>query len=474
MTNTQDIVLKIGLEIHIQIESKSKLFSSASTKWDSVPNSQVDALDYGLPGALPILNKECLMQALKASLILNGKISKVCTFDRKHYLYPDSPLGYQITQDRYPIMTVGSITLSNNKIIRIKQMHIESDAGKLLHTKDSSLIDFNRTGIALLEIVSEPDITCPEEAAEYVNSIRLLFSKGQISGCNMEEGKMRVDVNVSIKYGDHVSTRCEIKNLNSIRNIRHAIIAERDRQMQEFINNIPHKSYTLRFDFASGNTVVMREKESNLDYMYFPEYDLPSFNISNELIEQAQMEIGVSPLDTIKKYIDLGLNRVQAENLVEDEKLENYFHTVIQLDPSIEMKELSNWVFGPATAICSKNNINIYESKITPENIVKIINLTKNKKITYNSGKLLLEKIMEEEKPIEELIEKYNLKLVIDENLIYDIINKVMDSNATLVEKYKNGEEKAFSSLMGSCMKLAVGKVDAPMLSQYLRKELSK
>jgi aspartyl-tRNA(Asn)/glutamyl-tRNA(Gln) amidotransferase subunit B len=467
----------IGLEIHAQITSESKLFSNSSTEFASAPNSQVSFVDAAFPGMLPVLNEHCVHQTIKTGLAINAQINKYSTFDRKNYFYPDLPQGYQISQFYNPIVTNGNLSIQIGNIIkniRINRIHIEQDAGKSMHDQNAeySLIDLNRSGIGLMEIVTEPDLSSPEEAAEFVRKLRILLRYvGSCSG-DMEKGAMRCDANISVRrVGDiNLGTRCEIKNVNSIRNIVKAIEFEAARQVELLESGGKIDQETRLFDASTGETRMMRLKEESHDYRYFPDPDLLPVILTDELIENIAKTMQELPDAKIDRYIsEFGLSKYDAEIIVSDEEIAGFFEKTIKL---CNAKMVANWLTSELFGLLNKNSISISLCKITPEMLGKMIKLIEDDIISGKIAKTIFEIMFETGDDPEKIIEEKGLKQVSDDKLILSVIHEVIEENPESVTEYRNGKDRLFGFFVGQVMKKTSGNANPSIVNKLLKELL--
>ncbi len=468
--------LVIGLEVHAQINSKSKLFSPASTNWGAEPNSQVELVDCGMPGALPVINEYCVDQAILTGLSLNAEINTRSIFDRKNYFYPDLPQGYQISQFEFPVVGKGHININcngENKKIGITRLHLEQDAGKSLHDQnaDSSYIDLNRSGCALMEIVSDPDLRSPEEAGEYVKKLRnILRYIGSCDG-NMEKGNLRADVNVSVRQLDHnMGTRCEIKNVNSIKFIQQAIEFEAQRQIKLLEDGKKIVQETRLFDPNLCETRSMRSKEESHDYRYFPDPDLPPLLISNEKINKLKKSLPELPDEKKNRFIkEFKLSEYDAEVIVNDKDIAIFFEqTVKNRDPKI----VTSWITVELFSYLKKNQIDINDNDISPEKIGEFIDLISNGIISNRQGKENFEDYMKSNEKADEFVKKRGLVQVSDIDEINNLIDSVIKENPKMVDEYRNGKEKLFGFFVGQVMKVSKGKANPKLANELLRNKL--
>jgi aspartyl-tRNA(Asn)/glutamyl-tRNA(Gln) amidotransferase subunit B len=479
MGNTGKWEYVIGLEVHAQVISNSKLFSGSSTEFGASTNTQVDLFDAAMPGTLPMLNEHCVHQAIKTGIALNATINKTSIFDRKNYFYPDLPSGYQITQFYHPIVQNGYIVITledgSHKTIKINRLHLEQDAGKSIHDQipDSSLIDLNRAGVALMEIVTDPELRSPYEAAEYVKKLRaILRSIGTCDG-DMEKGSMRCDANVSVrKKGEQLGTRCEIKNLNSMKNIIKAIEFEAARQVELLEQGGAVLQETRLFDDATCETRSMRLKGDALDYRYFPDPDLLPVIITDETIAEIKRNLPELPDSKIARYQEeLGLSEYDAEVIAADEKVAQFFE-----DASPDKtcaKIVANWITTELFALLNKNSIAISECPIAPLQLAEMVELINNGTISGKIAKEVFQIMFETGKDPKTIVEQKGLMQVSDEGALNAIIDKVLTENGTSVVEYKNGKEKLFGHFVGLVMKESKGKANPGLVNDLLKGKLN-
>ena len=470
--------LVIGIEIHAQVNSKSKLFSSSPTDFGSKPNSQVSLIDAAMPGMLPVINKFCIEQAVKSGIGLNAKINKKSIFDRKNYFYQDLPQGYQISQYKDPIVGEGFVeieTENGQKKIGVERLHLEQDAGKSLHDQDPNFtfVDLNRSGIALMEIVSKPDMSSPEEAVEYVRKVRsILRYLGTCDG-NMEQGSLRADVNVSVnKPGNEYGTRCEIKNLNSFKFIYAAIVYEAKRQIKLIEQGESVNQETRLFNTQSGETRSMRSKEDAHDYRYFPDPDLLPLTLDDDWIKDLQDSIPELPDQIKERFInEYSLSSYDANIIVSDKATSEYFEDVVK---NRNPKLVTTWVTGELFSILNKKNLIIEDSPITSKQLGELIDNIENGKISNRQAKEVLEEMCESGKGALEIIDEKGLSQISDENEIESLVDNVLNSNPENVKKYKNGKDKLFGFFVGEAMKLSKGKANPKIVNDLIKKKLSQ
>ncbi|MBT4922037.1 MAG: Asp-tRNA(Asn)/Glu-tRNA(Gln) amidotransferase subunit GatB [Rickettsiales bacterium] len=476
--NLYDIV--IGLEVHAQISTKSKLFSRSKTEFGAEPNSQVSLVDAAMPGMLPTLNKEAIKQAVKTGLALNSTINKTSIFDRKNYFYADLPQGYQISQFSDPLVTGGYIDIVNEdnqpKRINLTRIHVEQDAGKSIHDQspDQSFIDLNRSGIALMEIVSDPDLSSSYEVTEFIKKLRNILRYVGSCSADMEKGNLRCDANISLKLhgSKELGTRCEIKNLNSIKNISLAIEYEIRSQAEILDNGGTIRQQTKLFNPTSMTTKVMRDKEDAHDYRYFPDPDLLPLVLTEEFIEIAKNEIGELPDAKKAKYIsNYNMTDYDAEVVISDRNNTDYFEKIIgKCDPRLAVSWFTAELFGRL----NKANTDITNSPVTAENLLGLIILIENNTISGKIAKDVLDKMFESGKSAQEIVKAEGLEQISDSTQIIRIIDKIISDNPDKVSEYKNGKDKLFGFFVGQMMKRTQGKGNPKLINELLLKLLSK
>ncbi|NBX52762.1 MAG: Asp-tRNA(Asn)/Glu-tRNA(Gln) amidotransferase GatCAB subunit B [Proteobacteria bacterium] len=468
----------VGCEIHAQIASNSKLFSRSSTTFGSEPNSQVSLVDCALPGMLPTINEKCVEQAIKTGLGINAKINLVSIFDRKNYFYPDLPQGYQISQFSDPIVGEGKveITLENGhkKTIRIERIHLEQDAGKSVHDQHPqfSLIDLNRSGIALMEIVSKPDMNSPFEASEYVKTIRSIVRSLETCDGDMEKGNLRCDANVSVrKVGDpKLGTRCEIKNLNSMRNIARAIEYEAKRQVDIIENGGAVEQETRLFDALNGETRTMRSKEDAMDYRYFPDPDLPRLVLSQEFVDDIKKTLPELPQAKKERYIrELKISEYDAGVLTADEQIANYFE---QLITKHEAKLSTTWLTVELFGRMNKLSIKFEDLKVSASNLCGLLDLIVSGEISGKIAKDVLDIMIETGENAQKIVEDKGLKQVSDSGALEKIIDEVIKNNQENFEKLKAGDQKLLGFFVGQIMKASNGQANPKLVNEILRKKI--
>ena len=467
----------IGLEVHAQVTSNSKLFSSSSTKFGAEPNTQVSLVDAAFPGMLPVINEYCVKQAIKTGIGLKAKINKRSVFDRKNYFYADLPQGYQISQFKDPIVGEGKVILDmpdGQKEVGIERLHLEQDAGKSIHDLDpkNTFVDLNRSGVALMEIVSKPDLRSPDEVNAYIKKLRSIMRYLGTCDGNMQEGSLRADVNVSVrkKGSKEFGTRCEIKNVNSIKFMQMAIEYEANRQVDLIEDGQTIDQETRLFDTKKNETRSMRSKEDAHDYRYFPDPDLLPLEVSDDFIENLKSEIPELPDEKKKRFIDkFKLSPYEANILVSDIETSNYFENVIKKS---DVKLATNWIIGELFAALNEKNLEISESPISAGNLSKLINLIKDGTISGKIAKTVFEQMMEGDKDPKKIVEEKGLKQESDPKALEALIDKVIDDNRDKATEYKSGKVKLFGFFVGQVMKVSGGKANPQLVNEILKKKL--
>ena len=467
----------IGLEVHAQVTSQSKLFSTSATKFGAEPNTQVSLVDAAFPGMLPVINEYCVKQAIKTGIGLKAKINKRSVFDRKNYFYADLPQGYQISQFKDPIVGEGKVILDmpdGQKEVGIERLHLEQDAGKSIHDLDpkNTFVDLNRSGVALMEIVSKPDLRSPDEVNAYIKKLRSIMRYLGTCDGNMQEGSLRADVNVSVrkKGSKEFGTRCEIKNVNSIKFMQMAIEYEANRQVDLIEDGQTIDQETRLFDTKKNETRSMRSKEDAHDYRYFPDPDLLPLEVSDDFIENLKSEIPELPDEKKKRFIEkFKLSPYEANILVSDIETSNYFENVIKKS---DVKLATNWIIGELFAALNEKNLEITESPISPGNLSKLINLIKDGTISGKIAKTVFEQMMEGDKDPKKIVEEKGLKQESDPKALEALIDKVIDDNRDKATEYKSGKFKLFGFFVGQVMKVSGGKANPQLVNEILKKKL--
>lgn len=471
----------IGLEVHAQLKTKSKIFCSCSTQFGSKPNQNTCPICLGMPGVLPVLNREVVNFTIKMGLATNCSIEAFCRFARKNYFYPDLPKGYQISQYELPLCQNGYVNINlngNTKKIGITRIHMEEDAGKLIHGEnlgepDSSYIDFNRTGIPLIEIVSEPDIRTSEEAREYLLKLKAILEYLKICDCNMEEGSLRCDANISLrpegekKFG----TKTELKNMNSFRNVQRAIEYEIKRQTHILDNAGKVIQETLLWNASKNETIIMRSKEEAHDYRYFPDPDLVPVVVNNEWVENTRKDLPELPDEKRKRFVkQYKIPEYDAGVLTSSRPLADYYEKCVELFP--QPKTVSNWTMGALLRELKKDDKEITDCPVTPQYLVDMLKMIGNKTISGKIAKTVFEEMYAAGTSPEEIVNKKGLVQISDEETILKIIQKVLNKNQAQVEAYQNGKTKLFGFFVGQVMKATQGKANPALVNKLLKDKL--
>lgn len=468
----------IGLEVHVELATKTKIFCSCSTAFGSAPNTHTCPVCTGMPGSLPVLNKKVVEYAMAVGVAANCKINQYCKFDRKNYFYPDNPQNYQISQLYLPICHDGSIeieTKTGSKTIGIHEIHMEEDAGKLVHDdwEEISLVDYNRSGVPLIEIVSEPDMRSAEEVIAYLDKLRMMIQYLGASDCKMQEGSMRADVNLSVreKGAAEFGTRTEMKNIGSFKAIARAIEAETVRQIDLLESGEKVVQETRRWNDEEGYSYAMRSKEDAQDYRYFPEPDLVPIVISDEWLQEIRDKQPELRDAKMKRYVEeFKLPKYDAKILTSVKKLADIFEETTTL--SGKPKKVSNWLMGETMRLLKEHEMDAEDISFSPENLAKIIAFTEDGTINGTVAKEVFEQVFAKDIDVEKYIEEHGLKTVNDEGALRETVAKVIADNPKSVEDYKNGKEKAIGFLVGQTMKAMKGKADPGMVNKILKEML--
>ncbi len=470
----------IGLEIHAELSTQSKAFCGCSTKFGAAPNTQCCPVCIGMPGVLPVINKKALEYTIKAGLALNCSIARYTKMDRKNYFYPDLPRACQISQYDVPVCQNGYLDIVVNGTTRrigINRIHLEEDAGKLLHDQyaDSTLVDLNRSGVPLIEIVTEPDLRSAEEAKVFLEDLRSILRYIDVSDCKMEEGSLRCDVNISVRPEGQkeFGVRTEMKNLNSFRAVYRAIEYEANRQIAILEEGGTVLRETRRWDDGVGKSFSMRAKEHAQDYRYFPEPDLPPIEIDGQWVEEIRKQIPELPAQKQRRYVEeYGLPEYDAGILTSSRDLANYFERCVKLYEN--PKVISNWLMGDFLRLVNEKNMEISNVPVTAESLVKLLKLVDSKVISGPIAKTVFEEMFNTGKDPEAIVEEKGLKQISDRDELVSVIKKVLAENPKSVEDYKNGKKKALGFLVGQTMKATKGKANPQLVNEILLEELEK
>ncbi len=475
-TGTWEVV--IGLEVHAQVISRAKLFSGADTEFGAEPNTQVSFIDAAFPGMLPVINRECVAQAVRTGLGLNAHIHTVSRFDRKNYFYPDLPAGYQISQYAHPIVGTGQIEIEladgTTRQIGVTRLHLEQDAGKSLHDQhpSKSYIDLNRAGVALMEIVSEPDLRSPEEAGAYLRKLRTVMRYLGTCDGNMEEGSMRADVNVSVrKHGEPYRTRCEVKNVNSVRFVMQAIEAEAKRQVEIWESGDMVQQETRLFDSARGVTRSMRSKEDAHDYRYFPDPDLLPLVLDEDWIAALKASLPELPDAKRARFMrDYGLTAYDAAVLVAERATADFYETVAR---GRDAKIAANWVMGDLFATLNRTGTTIETSPVSAASLGALLDLMADNTINGRIAKDVFEAMVETGKDAAAIVDEKGLRQVTDSSAIDSAVDTVLAANSDKVADYKSGKDKLFGFFVGQVMRAMAGKGNPALVNEALKRKLA-
>ncbi|MCI9354261.1 MAG: Asp-tRNA(Asn)/Glu-tRNA(Gln) amidotransferase subunit GatB [Firmicutes bacterium] len=470
----------LGLEVHTELATDTKIFCSCSTEFGGEPNTHVCEVCSGMPGTLPVLNKKVVEFAIRTGLATNCEITRYNKFDRKNYFYPDLPKAYQVSQLYLPICQNGHIDIEVNgvkKSIRIKEIHMEEDAGKLIHDpwEDCTLVDYNRCGVPLLEIVSEPDFSNGEEVIAYLTKLKAILQYTGVSDCKMEQGSLRADVNLSVKPigSKELGTRTEMKNINSFKAIARAIEGERARQIELIQEGKKVIQETRRWDDNKGASYAMRSKENAQDYRYFPEPDLVPIEIDDEWIERVRQSLPELPEAKKARYMsEYKLPEYDVDIITGSKDLVKIFEQAYEVCNNA--KEVSNWIMGEVLRLASETSTLPEDISFDAKNLGKLILLVKNGVVNRNTAKEVFEKMFSDNVEPEQYIEQHNLKMVNDDSAVKEVVAKVIEANPNSIAQFKEGNEKVNKFLMGQCMKQLKGKANPAIVTKILDEELAK
>ena len=474
----KDYEVVIGLEVHVQLMTESKAFCGCSTKFGLPPNSSTCPVCLGLPGVLPVLNEKAFRYALKTGLALDCKVQDLIKFDRKNYYYPDLPKNFQISQYDKPLAYGGCLEIEKDgekKVIRITRVHLEEDAGKLIHDDKNgvSYVDLNRAGTPLMEIVSEPDLRNPEDASLYLQTLKAILECLGVSDCNMEEGSLRCDANISMRVrGDEkLGVKTELKNMNSFKAVKDALTYEAERQKELLENGEKIIQDTRLWNDTKGITIAMRSKEESHDYRYFPEPDLVPFTVSEEEIKKLRESIPELPQAKTKRFIEeYGLSEYNAKSLTRDMKIAEFFEKTVNITKS--PKEVANWLLGDISYILNEKKMSIEKTNLKPEHLSEILKLISSEEISGKIAKEILPEVFETGVLPSEIVLKKGLRQIKDGKEIDLVIESVIKENEKSVKDYKSGKTTALTFLIGQVMRKTKGKANPKIVNEILKKQL--
>ena len=462
----------VGIEVHAELKTKTKMFSGSANHYGKMANTCTNVIDLGYPGTLPTINEEAIRLGLRAALVLNCTINKHMHFDRKNYFYPDNPKNYQITQNRTPIGVNGYVLIETSKgpkKIRIHDIHIEEDTCKSIHNESISLLDFNRAGVPLVEIVTEADMESDEEAVKYLEKLRELLLYADVSDCKIEEGSMRCDCNVSVSKTDKLNPKVEVKNIGSISNVGEAIRYEVERQIALYEKGETFKEQTRRFDDKTMSTILMRVKETGNDYRYFPEPDIPFIDLDDEFIKYTKDNLPMSSDERRKIYREAGINEVNVEKIIQNRNISDYLNKF----DGINLVIASNLLLGDIAAYLNKMEMELNDTKLSDEKFKDVVNYLDKGKINSKIFKEILDDLMETDDSLDTILDNHNIKEMGEDEVI-SIINNVLDNNKKSVDDYKNGNSRAIKFLMGQIMKETKGNANPSLVNEKLLELLEK
>lgn len=468
----------IGLEVHLQLNTRTKAFCGCSTGFGAEPNTQVCPVCLGFPGSLPVFNRAVLDSAIKVGLALNCNIQKYTKFDRKNYFYPDLPKNYQISQYDLPLSTAGFldiITEGLGKRIGITRVHMEEDAGKLIHQEEESFVDFNRTGVPLLEIVSEPDIRSPLEAHEYLSTLKSIIQYLDVSDCDMEKGSLRCDANISlrIKGEKAFGTKAELKNMNSFKGVKDALTYEIERQSDLLDSGAGVLQETRLWDPKTSKTASMRTKEGAKDYRYFPEPDLPPFIIKEEKINEIRAQIPELPREKILRFVkDYGLSEYDAKIITASKVDAQFAEDCFKAYSNNDKKAIANWFIGPLLSEANTRNLSLAELNVTKDNLIALVGFVERDEISHLSAKSVLTEMIDTKRSAESIIKEKNLIQISDTGALNSIMEEVINENSKSVTDYKTGKANALMFLVGQIMRKSSGKANPKTVQELLKKRL--
>lgn len=467
----------IGLEIHTELNTKSKMFSGSSNTYSTNPNENISVIDLAFPGTLPRVNKEGVRKAIKLALALNCEIPDVIMFDRKNYYYADLPKGYQITQMTKPFGKNGHLDIEVTGVVKrclIHQIHLEEDSASMTHFDDYSLIDYNRAGVPLIEIVTEPIFNGVDDVIEFLENLRNIIKYTNISEASSEKGQIRVDVNISMKRkgSSTLGTRAEIKNINSFNTVKEVIISEIKRQEEVLMNGGVIKQETRRWVDPLKKTVSMRDKVDAVDYRYYIEPNIPVVKISSDFIDEIKNSLPVLPFERYNKYVALGVSKKDARVLIKDKKISDFYEECLTLNGN--PVSVDNWITTRLLGYLNQTNKSIEEVFIKPEHLVNMIKMVDEGRISTEQAKSVFTYIIEEEKSPEEIVKEKGLEQISDSDEIRKLVNNVLDNNINELQSYKNGKTNLLGFFIGKTIKLSEGKANPSIVSKIVNEEIIK
>ena len=457
----------IGVEIHISLNTKTKMFSSSKNDFNDPPNTNISPVDVGYPGSLPVLNKEAVVKAIKLAKALKMEINNVLYFDRKNYYYPDLPKGFQITQYENPIAKNGKLKVLN-KIINIERIHLEEDTAKSIHKNNKTYLNFNRSGAPLIEVVSKPEFSSAKEAAKYVQKIKEMVISLKISDGKMERGSLRADINISLKDVDKekLGTKVEIKNLNSISNIEKAVKIEIQKQKEALSKNKKIFPYTKRFDEKLQDTIKMRIKKESIDYKFFPEPNIPPIFLEKDFIDS--IKIDELSNEREEKYLTQNIPNEYVTQLISNQKMADYFDSIDYKDKN----KLSKFFFAEIVSLANSKNLSVIDLKINPKEIVNLLLKIKEGTISGKHAKIIVPLLINNKKSVDLIIKEKNIKLISNENTILQMVNEIMSENQEFINKNKERKERVWKFILGQLMKKSKGQINPKIASKIVEKIL--
>lgn len=469
----------IGLEVHLQLKTKTKAFCGCAIDFGKSPNSGVCPVCLGFPGTLPVYNKQALNFAIKVALAFNCQIQEHIKFDRKNYFYPDLPKNYQISQYDLPLSRHGHLMITAKdapKRIGITRIHLEEDAGKLIHEADASLVDFNRTGIPLLEIVSEPDLSSPQEAFDYLTGLKSIVEYLDVSDCDMEKGSLRCDANISLRPegAKELGVKTELKNMNSFKGVKDALVFEVNRQARLLQSNQAMGQETRLWDADKAQTIVMRSKEGAKDYRYFPDPDLAVFIIDQPMISEIKSGLPELPQEKLRRFVrDYSLSEYDAGILVSSKGEAEFAEACIQKYQGPDKKVMVNWLIGPLLSEANSRKIKLHELKLDKNELISLIGFVEKQEISLLSAKSVLTQVIDTQKPAQVLIKEGNFSQISDTEQLQQIVETVIAENTKSVDDFKAGKTNALMFLVGAVMKKSAGKANPKIVSDLINRRLS-